>query len=125
MPVADAPDAVDWPLISAWTDALNDALMPAKLFKKRQRESIREGMRTHMNMASAGDEPFVYDSELKRMKLTGKVNLSDSGLERIGMDAYYSLPLGSTVASGVNVIADTVDTLTYVASIWRSVWRNF
>ena len=78
MPVADAPDAVDWPLISAWTDALNDALMPAKLFKKRQRESIREGMRTHMNMASAGDEPFVYDSELKRMKLTGKVNLSDS-----------------------------------------------
>jgi len=31
MPVADAPDAVDWPLISAWTDALNDALMPAKL----------------------------------------------------------------------------------------------
>ena len=46
MPVAGAPDAiegepigipvmcaVDLPLISAWTDALNVPLMPAKLFK--------------------------------------------------------------------------------------------
>ena len=114
MPVAGAPDAVegepvgippmgavDWPVISAWTDALNVPLMPAKFFQKRQHKSIRKSMRAHVNMAekaSAGEEPFVYDTELKRMKLTYGMNLSDSVTgKRVRMDAYYSLPLGRMV----------------------------
>ena len=63
--------------------------------------------------ASAGAEPFVYDSKLKRMKLTCEMYLSDSvTAKRVGMDAYYSLPLGPhMVASDVIVIAGTVNIL--------------
>ena len=62
--------------------------------------------------ASVGDESFVYDSELKRVKLTCERNLSDSETgKRVGMDAYYSLPLGPMVASGMNVAMSSTTSL--------------
>ena len=68
--------------------------------------------------ASAGEEPFVYDSELKRMKLMYEMNLSDSdGKSQNGCLPFVAV--GPHGRAGVNVIADTVDTLTYVTSVWR------
>ena len=112
MPVVGAPDAIEGesvgvPPVGAVDWPLNVPLMPAKLFKKRQCKSIRKSMRAHANMAekaSAGEEPFVYDSELKRMKLTYETNLSDSdGKSQNGCLPFVAV--GPHGRAGVNVMS--------------------
>ena len=64
---------------------------------------------------------FLYDNELKQMKLMchRQMNLSASVTE-LGWTTYCSFLLSPKVTSDVNMIDDVVDTLTDVASI-RSV----